>query len=100
MIELRNAIIKKTTLGTEDHGFTAWLHLEWEGGGQGFGGYGLNGAAASVFIQGVLNTVGVYYWEELPGKHVRIESNSSRISRIGHILRNKWFDPAEAFRIL
>ena len=39
--EIRNAVIQSTMLGYEDHGIlTCFLHLDYSGAGQGFGGYG------------------------------------------------------------
>ena len=41
-IEIKNAIIKSISLDTGDRGLlTAWLHLDYGGSGQGFGGYAL-----------------------------------------------------------
>ena len=43
MSEIKNARITRTTLGVEDHGIlTAFLHLEGDGWGIGFGGYALD----------------------------------------------------------
>lgn len=40
------ARIARVEVGPEDHGMhTAWLFLEWDGGGQGFGGIVLDGGA-------------------------------------------------------
>lgn len=106
---IRNAKIARTALGYEDHGiFTAMLYLEWGGGGQGFGGYGLDqyvkdsdriGTAAGLtFVMRCCETAGVATWEQLVGKHIRIEHDWSKIHRIGHITDDdKWFDPAAMF---
>jgi len=96
-----NAIIKRTSLGFEDHGLmTAYLHLEQPGAGQGFGGYRLDAPKdapspmATFFIARVLRTVGVDDWEQLPGKHVRVVGEDfGKILGIGHILEDKWFYP-------
>ncbi|WP_372699397.1 hypothetical protein [Arthrobacter sp. JSM 101049] len=80
------ATIKGTALQFEDHGiFTAWLHLEWKGGGIGVGGYCLdtpekddNGKFArrvgtgygADHIMRVIETVGASSWEKLPGREV------------------------------
>lgn len=78
--------IKRTTLGLEDHGImSAFLHVQWTGGGIGVGGYTLDGPKfdendkfiarfGSAYgldqIMRILETVGVGKWEDLPGKQV------------------------------
>jgi hypothetical protein len=105
--EIRNAKIDNTMLGNEDHGImTAFVYVTFGSGGQGFGGYGFDeydpetkqrlGTAFGVeFIANVLRVVGVDTWEALPGKHVRIDHDSGKIYRIGHIIEDRWFDPKE-----
>lgn len=95
-----NARIESTTLGFEDHGIlTFFLHLEWEDGGVGWGGYVLGGEFTTKAIKAVLETVGVRKWEDLAGKLVRYESgypgSSSIYRRIGNIINNKWCDLEE-----
>lgn len=103
-MDTTNARIKSTSLGYEDHGImTFYLHLDYGGGGQGFGGYGLDdfdkekdrrvGTAFGLeaIIQ-VLKTVGVDTWEKLPGTPVRVRQNHMRIQAIGHFLRDDWLD--------
>lgn len=94
---IKNAKIKHTTVGPEDHGiFTAMLHLEFDGGcGQGFGGYDLRRAkTAYIFIAQVLKIAGVRCWEELPGQYIRFEEPDlgGPICRIAHIVEDVWFD--------
>ena len=72
--------IESVNLGYEDHGIlTCWLHFDFGGAGQGFGGYCLDiydekkgkriGQAAGMdFIVRILEACGVDSWEELPGK--------------------------------
>lgn len=103
----RNARIKDTFLGIEDHGiFTAVVYLEGDGWGQGFGTYCFGSKETStpeqnhnlsLFITEVLRIAGVESWEELPGKMVRMEGTNSQIHRIGHIFREDWFCPKEEF---
>ncbi|WNT44965.1 hypothetical protein SEA_ABBYDAISY_72 [Arthrobacter phage AbbyDaisy] len=82
----RIGTIKRTSFGFEDHGIvTAYLHVEWPGGGIGAGGYTLDsprknedgkhvGRFGSAYgmdhIMRILETVGVDTWEKLPGKQV------------------------------
>lgn len=109
MIEIQNAIITGTMLGIEDHGiFTAFIFLDGDSWGCGFGGYAMDGwseaekrrigtAFGIEFIREVLAVVGVEKWEDLKGKHVRAESTGlgGSITRLGHITKNRWFNPKE-----
>lgn len=111
MREIKNARIRSTMLGWEDHGiFTCMIDLDYDGGGQGFGGYSLDeylgergngkrlGTAAGLnFIMRVCEVVGVTKWEDLVGKYVRADAEHVKVHRIGHITADKWFDPAELF---
>jgi hypothetical protein len=93
---MKNAIIRSTNLGYEGHGImTANLHLDYGGGGQAFGGYDMGGNFGMEFIKNVIDTVGVQNWEELPGKHIRVEAEHTLVSKIGNIIEDKWFDPKE-----
>lgn len=98
--DIINGQIASTTLGYEDHGIlTFFLHVKWEGGDCGFGGYVLGGEFAAKSIKAVLSVVGVEKWEDLKGKYVRVESNgwggNPGIKRLGNILANKWLDLKE-----
>lgn len=50
-------------------------------------------------IAEILETVGVESWEELPGKFIRCENEGSggKITRIGNIIKDKWFSPEDFF---
>ena len=106
--EICNATIQSTMLGIEDHGImTAYLMLEGDGWGCGFGGYSLDtpsgkmdgkrmGTAYGIdWIMAVLDTVGVDSWEQLKGKVIRceVEGVGGMAKRIGHVIKDKWFDP-------
>lgn len=82
-------------LGSEDRGiFTFMINFEFEGGGQGFGGYVLGGEYTNTVIKGILYVVGVDKWEDLKGKYVRIEGEKfGPINRMGNLIEDKWFDP-------
>lgn len=47
----------------------------------------------------IMDTVGVERWEDLPGKYIRVESGGwgSTITKIGNIIKDKWFDLKEFF---
>ena len=98
-METKNAVIKNVKLGFEDHGIlTAYITLDYGSLNQAFGGYGLGGPCASVFIQQVLETVGVDNWEDLKGKPIRAMSDHAKVYKIGHYIEDKWFDPSETFK--
>jgi hypothetical protein len=105
-IEIKNAIITGTILGKEDHGIfsTVYLYLDYGSSGQGFCGYSLNtpngeedthiGTAWGMeFILRIMDVLEVTSWEKLPGTHCRVKAEHSKVHAIGHILKNKWFDP-------
>lgn len=112
-IEIKNAIIQNTHLGFEDHGvFTCYLWLDYGGIQQSFGGYSLDTPVKKLtggypyrrgtdygmeFINLVLRTVGVEKWEDLKGKYIRVCTptglGSGPIIKIGHIIKDIWFEP-------
>jgi hypothetical protein len=94
--EIKNAKIVYTTLGYEDHGiFTATIGLDYGSGGQAFGGRCLRDKYAYEFISGVLNALEVKAWEKLIGVSCRVEADNNSVHRIGHYLKDQWFDPRE-----
>ena len=109
---IKNALIKSTMLGREDHGImTFMIFIEFDKCVTcGVGGYMLDeydkGLNKRVFraksmesISKVLDVVGVDRWEDLTGKYIRIEDNGwgSTINKIGNIIEDKWFDLKEFF---
>jgi len=110
-METKNAVIEETMLGTEDHGLmTAFIHLDYGGAGQSFGGYGFDEpikdedgkflrrvgtAYGCEFIRRVLETLGVDRWEDLKGTHCRVKAEHRKVYAIGHIIKNKWFSPSD-----
>lgn len=94
-MEVRNATISSTSLGNDDHGPSFWIHLDYGGAGQGFGGYMLGGGFTHYVIMGILNTVGVDKWENLKGKPVRVQASDDKVEAIGHYLKDKWFYPSD-----
>jgi len=112
-MEIKNARIESTSLGTEDHGIMTYtLYLDYGGSCQGFGGFALDdpplkgkkdriGVAYGIeSVMRILRVVGVEKWEDLPGRYIRVKSKegggwNSEISSIGNILEDEWFDPKE-----
>jgi len=107
-IEIENAVIEKAIISNDDHGLlTAWIHLKYAGGGQGFGGYGLYLpksfkhhsvlSHAGHFIWRVMEIAEVREWSELPGKTIRVKHTLCGVEAIGHIIKDNWFDPKAEF---
>lgn len=93
MSDHKNAIIKSTHLGREDHAImTFMIHLDYGGSGQGFGGYVLGGPFGIKAIERVLEITGVDRWEKLPGCPVRVVASHNKVERIGHFLNDDWLD--------
>ncbi len=104
---IKNARIKSTMLGREDHGImTFMLYIEFDKCTTcGVGGFALDEydsmAKTRLFkpesmklLSEILDVVGVERWEDLPGKYIRFEDNGwgSTIEKIGNIIEDKWFD--------
>lgn len=108
-MEIKNAVIKSVSLGTDDHGFlTVWLQLEYDIGGQAFGGYALYlpkifdhheiKSFAGHFICRVMEIASVINWRDIKGKTIRVKCEPSKVFEIGHIIKDDWFNPSEDFR--
>ena len=107
-MEEKNAIITSARITADDHGLlTAWLMLDYGGGGQGFGGYALYlpksfthhamMSPAGHFLWRVMEVAGVEEWSDLPGKTIRVRCDQSHVEAIGHIVKDDWFYPARDF---
>lgn len=111
-MEIKNAKIRSTMLGREDHGImTFMIFVEFGAVACGVGGYALDHAVRDdwetrVFsaksmeaISKVLDVVGVSKWEDLPGKYIRFKDNGwgSTIDEIGNIMEDNWFNLREFF---
>lgn len=94
-MEIQNAKISGTSIGFDDRGPSFWVHVDYGGAGQGFGGYRLGGAFTDYVLFGILKAVGVDLWENLKGKPVRVKIEDGTIKSIGHFLEDKWFTPSE-----
>lgn len=94
-----NAEISSTHFGfTQDGNFTAILGIkgdEWE---VAHGGLKLQEIPnACGIIADLLATLELPNWESLKGAYIRILSVGDKISKIGHLIKNKWFSFDEAF---
>ena len=108
-MEFKNAIIEKVTLSIADHGcLIGWLQLDYGHSGQGFGGFNLHSCRAEVrkscaghFIVRCMQIANVTEWDQLVGQTIRVSVDSKgNIHAIGHIIKDKWFDPRHDFKLL
>lgn len=93
---------------------TCWIHLEFDGASQGFGGFCLGGHPyvesalrnhssqknlAAEFISQVMAVAEVERFSDLRGRIVRVRSveKYGPISAIGHPLKDMWFAPHTVF---
>ena len=98
-----NGRIKSAFLGFEGHGIlTSTLRIEGEHWGQSFGSF-CTGASISreptsvlgwEIIRRILLTLEVDEWSRLPGTDLRLKREGGAIVSIGHIFKNKWFNPS------
>lgn len=102
--EIKNAIIDSVELSITEHEIlSAWILLNYEASGQGFGGWVLyspnqKGDIAGQFIYKCLEAAGARSWDQMKGKAVRVKADMSKVHAIGHITKNIWFCPAEDFK--
>src|SRR3990167_4011325 len=91
MRTIKNATIKSTFLGTEDHGIPIFfINLDYGGGGQAYGGYDLRYYGIEIILE-ILKTLEANSWENLPNI-IRVDSDCDKVYRIGHIIKDQWFD--------
>lgn len=112
MKEIKNAKITSADLSMKDHGVLCLqLTLEGDGWGVIFGGYVLgkryvgikefSGSSKGIEeIMRIMDTVGVNCFKDLEGKYIRAEFNGwgSSVKKIGHIIKDKWFDYEEFYK--
>jgi len=114
--EIKNALIRETKIEFNKGMMTAWIYLDYGEGSiqQGFGGYELDHHDAQrklldekftrkpsklmgLFVSRVIRVVDAVSWEKLVGKTLRVEADHLKVYRIGHYLKDDWFDPDEDF---
>lgn len=103
----KNAVILSAAIHTENGCLDISLELDYGNSRQVFGGYVLYlpesyahhslKSPAGHFIYRLMEVAGVKTWENLPGKAVRVKADYDKIYAIGHIIKNDWFIPSEAF---
>ena len=107
-MEIKNAIIESVKISTEDGILQCWLMLDYGGCGQGFGGYALYlpksykhhniNSVAGHFIWRCMEIAGVYDFNAMKGKAIRVKADYNGVEAIGHIINDDWFCPKEDFK--
>ena len=108
-IEIKNAVIESAEITMGDRGILdCWLHLDYGGSGQGFGGYALYLpksfrhhqvlSVAGHHLFRIMEIAGVEKWSQLKGRTIRVEGSWSEIKRIGHIVKDDWYCPSADFK--
>jgi hypothetical protein len=98
-MQIQNAIITGVEIEGE-RGLSAWIHLDYGGACQSFGGYMLLGGDKNYcaqFIRRCLDVGGVNEWSKLVGKAVRVKRVAGIAQAIGHIVKEDWFEPRVDF---
>lgn len=91
MRTIKNTKIVSTFLGIEDHGIpTFMINLDFGGARQGYGRYDLRYYGIEIILE-ILKVLEVDSWENLSGV-IRADSDHDKIYKIGHIIKNQWFD--------
>jgi hypothetical protein len=106
MSVIMNAVIESAEINDAERGMlTAWLNLSYGGTAQAFGGYALylpksykhhaKLSHAGHFIWRCMEIAGATSWDDVAGKTIRVEKEDEwgAIIRIGHIIKDDWFDP-------
>lgn len=107
-VETKNAVIEAARIGLNERGFLECdLTLNYGGSCQGFGGFALHlpqhythhtlNTAAGEYIMNVLKIADVDDFARLVGRCIRVSADWKKVYKIGHIVREEWFDPAAMF---
>jgi hypothetical protein len=112
VIQTRNARIVSTQLGAAGSNvMSVWIHLDFGGSGQAFGGLSLDRYDPSTrtrvgtafgceFVRRVLEVLKVEDWEQLPGTPVRVRAEHEKVHAIGHFIEDRWFEPGKDLAFL
>lgn len=104
-MEVENAEIRDLSVGF-DHGcLTIWITLMGNGWGCGFGGYRMDPSPSqkpgdskdvmAFWMKGLCWVLEVDDFLKLQGKHCRAVLAEGTVKKIGHLIKDRWFDPAE-----
>jgi hypothetical protein len=81
--EIELGKITKVSLEIEDHGIlTFWLHFDFGGSGQGFGGYAIENELGAKALRKIMEAVDVDAWEKIPGHEMYVHRENGIIRAI------------------
>lgn len=108
--EIKNAVIESARLRICDHTgcLTANITFSYGDSGQGFGGFALYLppdfkhhrllSHCGHFVYRMLQVAEVDDWSNLVGRTVRVDASWHQVHRVGHIVKDDWFDPEADFK--
>lgn len=111
-MEILNAKITSVSISMADHGcLTFFVTIQGGAWGVSIGGYSIGhgylgadkfdgyGPGLEAMMR-IMDVVGVDKWEDLKNHYIRVKSDGlgTRITKIGHITDDKWFDIDEFFK--
>jgi len=109
-IEIKNAIIKSVSITTEHGLLDVYIHLNYGGLCQSFGGWVLYlpksfdhhelKSVAGHHIFRCMEIAGVTSWDQMAGKTIRVKCSWDKVNAIGHIVKDDWYNPTEEFKEL
>lgn len=98
---IKNAQITSASIIIESGMLSSFVGLDYGGLHQGFGGYRLDGKPmkgfyhfCSKYLMAVMIVAGVESWDKVTGKYVRVDSDWNKVYKIGHIIKDIWYDPS------
>jgi hypothetical protein len=90
--DIENALIESLFIGVEDHGIPS-IAITVRGGCsvQGTGHYSLKGLDMSTLVKELVGVIGTDDITQAAKRYCRVEREDGMITRIGHIMEDRWF---------
>jgi len=97
-MQSENAKIASVRLCKQRGMLTLWMDLKYDGSGQGYGGYRLDGwDKTGNVLNDLLDTFKVQNFRDLEGEYCRVKREdgefhlSGKVKAIGHPVKDRWF---------
>lgn len=99
---VKNAVITAIKWD-KTRGLTQWIYFSGDGWDAMVGGYDLSGVVCAHWMIELMDVLETNYTDErkLTGRNIRVLFDAAgKVQAIGHIIKEKWFDPNRQFRRL